>query len=315
MPALYTSPRFVALSATNQLLPGAKLTFSVSGTSTLQNVYQDVALTVPHANPVVADGAGVFAKIYLDPALPSYRVLLTDSANVTQPGYPIDDYPSNQNIAQTLRLKSPAPELILEETDASAGNQKWRIRVSTERMIISLLNDAESVATDVAIFDRLGSVSNAIALAGTDISLDGNVDITGDISVASDISVAGDATVGGKTVVTNNPVLALPGAAGAPGFGFTTGPTNGMYLYGVNELGWVTNGVLRARLQSNYFSVIPSNIQTNNEDNFIRWGTGSPEGAATAKVGSMFLRTDGGANTTLYIKESGDNTVNGWVAK
>ncbi len=43
-------------------------------------------------------------------------------------------------------------------------------------------------------------------------------------------------------------------------------------------------------------------------------GTGSPEGAVTANVGSIFLRTDGGANTTLYVKESGTGNT-GWAAK
>lgn len=46
----------------------------------------------------------------------------------------------------------------------------------------------------------------------------------------------------------------------------------------------------------------------------IRAGTGTPEGAVTASAGSMFLRTDGGAGTTLYIKESGTGNT-GWVAK
>ncbi len=47
-----------------------------------------------------------------------------------------------------------------------------------------------------------------------------------------------------------------------------------------------------------------------------RWlsGTGTPEGNSTAPVGSMFLRQDGGAGTTLYIKESGTGNT-GWVAK
>ena len=182
MPALFTQPRFVALSATNQLLPGAKLTFSISGTSTLQNTFQDEDLTVPHANPVVADGAGAFSPIYLDPALPNYRVLLTDSANVPQPGYPIDDYPSNQNTAQTLRLKSAAPELIFEETDASAGNQKWRLRVNAEQMTISLLNDAESVATDIARFDRSGSTADSINLLATNVQANG-LELAGSLAV------------------------------------------------------------------------------------------------------------------------------------
>ena len=46
----------------------------------------------------------------------------------------------------------------------------------------------------------------------------------------------------------------------------------------------------------------------------IMSGTGSPEGAVAAIVGSLFLRTNGGANTTLYIKESGSGNT-GWVAK
>jgi hypothetical protein len=45
-----------------------------------------------------------------------------------------------------------------------------------------------------------------------------------------------------------------------------------------------------------------------------RTGTGTPEGAVTAPVGSLFTRTDGGANTTLYVKESGAGDT-GWVAK
>jgi hypothetical protein len=43
-------------------------------------------------------------------------------------------------------------------------------------------------------------------------------------------------------------------------------------------------------------------------------GAGSPEGSVTAVVGSLYTRTDGGAGTTLYIKESGTGNV-GWVAK
>jgi hypothetical protein len=43
-------------------------------------------------------------------------------------------------------------------------------------------------------------------------------------------------------------------------------------------------------------------------------GTGSPEGVVTAPVGSLYSRTDGGADTTLYVKESGTGNT-GWIAK
>ncbi len=42
--------------------------------------------------------------------------------------------------------------------------------------------------------------------------------------------------------------------------------------------------------------------------------TGTPEAQIVAPVGSLALRTDGGAATTLYVKESGTGNT-GWVAK
>jgi hypothetical protein len=62
------------------------------------------------------------------------------------------------------------------------------------------------------------------------------------------------------------------------------------------------------------------------EDNFSRLqfgastkpticqGVGTPEGAVTAPVGSIFMRSDGGAGTSFYVKESGTGNT-GWVAK
>ena len=46
----------------------------------------------------------------------------------------------------------------------------------------------------------------------------------------------------------------------------------------------------------------------------IMVGTGSPESVVTAPVGSLWLRTNGGASTTLYVKESGTGNT-GWIAK
>lgn len=44
------------------------------------------------------------------------------------------------------------------------------------------------------------------------------------------------------------------------------------------------------------------------------FGTGTPEAAVTASVGSQFLRTDGGAGTTLYVKQTGTGNT-GWAGK
>ncbi len=46
----------------------------------------------------------------------------------------------------------------------------------------------------------------------------------------------------------------------------------------------------------------------------ISSGSGSPESVVTAPIGSLFLRTDGGASTTLYVKTTGSGNT-GWTAK
>lgn len=45
----------------------------------------------------------------------------------------------------------------------------------------------------------------------------------------------------------------------------------------------------------------------------IKSGTGSPEGVVTSKAGSLWLRSDGAAGTTLYVKQSGAGNT-GWLA-
>lgn len=47
---------------------------------------------------------------------------------------------------------------------------------------------------------------------------------------------------------------------------------------------------------------------------YLKRGAGTPEGAVIAPIGTLYLRTDGGANTTLYVKQSGTGNT-GWVAK
>lgn len=47
----------------------------------------------------------------------------------------------------------------------------------------------------------------------------------------------------------------------------------------------------------------------------IKSGYGSPENAVQGRIGNLYLRLDGGASTTLYVKESGAGTDTGWIAK
>ena len=47
---------------------------------------------------------------------------------------------------------------------------------------------------------------------------------------------------------------------------------------------------------------------------YQRVGSGTPEGVVTAPVGAVYHRTNGGAGTSFYVKESGTGNT-GWVAK
>lgn len=44
-------------------------------------------------------------------------------------------------------------------------------------------------------------------------------------------------------------------------------------------------------------------------------GSGDPNGVQTGNIGDLYTNTDGGAGNTLWVKESGNNTSTGWVAK
>jgi hypothetical protein len=81
MPTLFNLPKQVPLSSSGGLLAGAKLYFYSTGTSTPKNTYSDFALTTPNANPVVADGNGIFIPIYML-VDERYRVVLKTSADV-----------------------------------------------------------------------------------------------------------------------------------------------------------------------------------------------------------------------------------------
>lgn len=72
----------------------AQLSFTLTGTTTPASVYTDAALCTAHADPVVADDAGIFPAIYLDPDV-VYRVrMITDDGDFTTPL--IDTDPINE---------------------------------------------------------------------------------------------------------------------------------------------------------------------------------------------------------------------------
>lgn len=74
------SPHYQSDDDSGNPRSGAKLYFYEVGTTNEITTYQEEALTTPHANPVVADSAGLFAPIYLSTS--PFKTQLDTSADV-----------------------------------------------------------------------------------------------------------------------------------------------------------------------------------------------------------------------------------------
>ena len=86
MSRLFFIPQAVRIDSTGTPYGAAEANFYLTTTTTRTNTYEDNARGTPHANPVIADAAGQFPAIYLDPAI-TYRCIITQSSGGAQ----IDD--------------------------------------------------------------------------------------------------------------------------------------------------------------------------------------------------------------------------------
>lgn len=126
-----------------------------------------------------------------------------------------------------------------------------------------------------------------------------------------DVSVGG----GSSTSFTNDVAVEASGSAtvdnvsfrdfrfsvGAVTVSFPGGTTEGANIRFLGCPGLVRNGKA-------------CDILDHKNDVIHAWGTGSPESVVTANVGSQYMRTNGGAGTSWYVKETGTGNT-GWVGK
>jgi microcystin-dependent protein len=80
----YTTPDQFEVNQNGVPIAGAQLFFYETGTTTPQNTYQDVTLSTPNVNPVIADANGRFGNIWLIPAT-AYAVSLWTAPTVDNP--------------------------------------------------------------------------------------------------------------------------------------------------------------------------------------------------------------------------------------
>jgi len=98
---------------------------------------------------------------------------------------------------------------------------------------------------------------------------------------------------------------------GIQGVGITVTGTNGYNRLTNNDV--YNSGRFANITRTDTTTVLINNMEVQNSLSTFQ-NVNSPESVVTAPVGSVYQRTDGGAGTSIYIKESGTGNT-GWVAK
>ena len=209
MPALFT-PNFQRVNASGLPYSGAKLYFYTSGTTTPITVYQDAALSTPHAAPVVADSTGSFAEIFVNTD-PFKFVLNTSAGSLIES---VDAIPLNAAAALDADLTAIAALSSTGIAVRSASNT-WVQRTVTAGTGITVTNgDGVSgnptVAVDAATAANVRAntanktlVNDSFQASMAKVTLTDAATITVDMStfINAKVTLAGNRTLGQPTSV------------------------------------------------------------------------------------------------------------------
>lgn len=209
-------------------------------------------------------------------------------------GNPYYSYTSRDGVAQTVK----APGMIGQghgiqrKTKAGAvresmdrlGNWQWGYNLQVTADLSNPFNFFNNGGFTARFENTASTTAAGISLANTN----------GSVDFVKDTTSGGVWRIDGVNVAKIDASNIRPTSSGGIGLGSATLPfgpvrsTQGIY------------GELRLNSSVNGPVIIAC--------------TGTPEGAVTGPVGSLALRLDGGASTTLYVKQSGTGNT-GWVAK
>jgi hypothetical protein len=205
--------------------------------------------------------------------------------------------------------------------------------IANQDIMVDALIDAQlaggSVTSTTGLKINSGNgISARLKLRSLDVGADIATGVTNSVISLEPNAVTAIITGAGAYETTNRISTNLP----ALGYGIPNraGPYNADTSATVNKsaelycFGEDTTGVIKAAGGHRAVSQDANWVNTQVElfarrgdavvEALILYGNGTPEGVVTAPVGAVFTRSDGGAGTTLYVKESGTGNT-GWVAK
>ena len=126
-----------------------------------------------------------------------------------------------------------------------------------------------------------------------------------DANCKDGIYVAGTSYTSSAIKINQNQSIAFEGSGVITQKYSSSSLSVGLWNGATNFIKFFTNGVVELT-EKLRFGSLGSPFDTS--------GSGTPEGTLSAPVGSTYRRTDGGAGTSFYVKESGTGNT-GWIAK
>lgn len=245
--------------------------------TTYQNVADNTAFnTVLDATMLLAWRQNVKAAVDANSAEGQYAA---DAGTTDAYAVTLSPAPTSYSVGMVVRFKANtantgAASLNANNLGVIPIKKNYNSDLATGDIVANQIVEVVYDGTNFQLLSLVG-LANYLALVGGIMT--GNITLNNDIRL-----MAKDAVGTAKTIAyidTSN--------------GLTLGSTTNFMNFNSNGTVFLFNGVTA-----------------------LLWGfgIGSPEGVAVGKVGSLFLRTDGGAGTTLYVKQSGTGNV-GWVGK
>lgn len=286
--------------------------------SPLPTLYEDAEAATSKTNALTTDAAG-YANCYIVGG--KYDILI-----------------SGGGLTTTLRIDVPA---VGGESCISTifSGTAWKLDTLRSLAATDKLLDVQTAG--VSKFSVAGDGEVVAGAAGATHNLTGTITVSSNASVGGTLSVTGnvitDMTVQDKVInltdSTPTTRLTLDGSSGGSplisaidqlltiktSLAQGSKTSGAIQLTNTTDLNASDNAVAVLIGASIVFAIGNTNYRlyingTGASHGEIMAGTGTPEAAVTAPVGSIYLRSNGGAATTLYVKESGAGNV-GWVGK
>jgi hypothetical protein len=297
--------------ATSSAIAGVSSVDGRTGTVTLSDLYVDIAGDTMTGNL----GMGV------TPTSKLHFVASTTAAGGIQFGSDTNIY---RSAVDTLRTDDSLSVGV--RVDATSGfrhgsstTPSWTTGTGTPEGVVtapigSLFSRTDG-STGTAVYRKESGVGNtgwvAVSTASGVASVDGR---TGVVTLSDlYVDVAGDNMTGNLGLGAPGPTAKLQFAADTTAVGgILFGTDTTLYRSGPDVLqtddAFKSAGRIEAAL-----STTTGGFRQGPAGPMWVSGSGTPEGAVTAPVGSLYSRTNGSANTTLYRKESGTLST-GWIA-